>query len=127
MAGRCASVPGATPRASARIPTASCSTTSQAASSASRRKSASTQRWSGDVRMDTATMKEYVQFAADMGFPYQLVDWQWYGPFARPAADLTRVNPNLDFDELRRFAKERHVRLIVWLHSADVDRALRAG
>lgn len=83
--------------------------------------------WSGDVKMDTATMNEYVQFAADMDFPYQLVDWQWYGSFAKPDSDITHVNPHLDMEELRRFAKERGVRLLVWLHSADVDRKLRAG
>jgi alpha-glucosidase len=31
---------------------------------------------SGDVQMNTATLKEYIQLAADMGWPYQLIDWQ---------------------------------------------------
>ncbi len=78
--------------------------------------------WSGDVQMDTATMKEYIQLAADMGWPYQLVDWQWYGPFNTPGSDITKVNPALDMDELRRFAKEKGVRLWVWLYWTDADR-----
>jgi alpha-glucosidase len=83
--------------------------------------------WSGDVKMDTPTEKEYIQFAADMGIPYQLVDWQWYGSFGAPTSDITHVNPDVDMPELLRFAKERNVRLFVWLHSADVDRYLKAG
>jgi alpha-glucosidase len=78
--------------------------------------------WSGDVQMDTATIKQYIQLASDMGWPYQLIDWQWYGPFNKPEADITHVNPKLDMDEVRRFAKEKRVRLWVWLHCADVDR-----
>ena len=83
--------------------------------------------WSGDVKMDTPTQKQYIQFAADMGFPYQLVDWQWYGQFATPTSDITSINPNVDMPELLRFAAERHVRLFVWLHSSDVDRFLKSG
>ena len=78
--------------------------------------------WSGDVKMDTDTIKEYIQLAADMGWPYQLIDWQWYGPFNKPNADITKVNPALDMDEVRRFAAEKNVRLWLWLHWADVDR-----
>ena len=55
--------------------------------------------------MDTATLKEYVQLASDMGWPYQLVDWQWYGPYDKPTAVITNLNPAVDMEELRRFAK----------------------
>ncbi len=78
--------------------------------------------WSGDVKMDTATLKEYVQLAADMGWPYQLVDWQWYGPYDKPDASITNINPAVDLEELRRFAKEKGVRLWLWLYWTDVDR-----
>ena len=78
--------------------------------------------WSGDVKMDTATLKEYIQLAADMGWPYQLIDWQWYGPFNKPDADITKINPAVDMDEVRRFAAEKSVRLWLWLYWADADR-----
>ena len=78
--------------------------------------------WSGDVQMDTATLKQYIQLAADMGWPYQLVDWQWYGPFNKPDADITTVNPAVDMDEVRRFAKEKNVRLWLWLYWTDANR-----
>ncbi len=83
--------------------------------------------WSGDVKMDNETEKRFIQFASDMDFPYQLVDWQWYGPFNKPEADITRPAPQLNFPELLQFAKSRRVRLWLWLHSGDVNRALRVG
>lgn len=83
--------------------------------------------WSGDVKMDNETEKRFIQFASDMGFPYQLVDWQWYGPFNKPEADITRPASQLNFPELLQFAKSRHVRLWLWLHSSDVNRALQVG
>lgn len=78
--------------------------------------------WSGDVKMDTATVKEYIQLAADMGWPYQLIDWQWYGDFDKPEADITKINPAVDMAEVLRFAKEKGVRCWLWLYWTDVER-----
>ena len=78
--------------------------------------------WTGGVKMNTATVKEYIQLAADMGWPYQLIDWQWYGPFAKPTSDINKVSRGLDMQELLRFAKERNVRLWLWMHWADLLR-----
>jgi alpha-glucosidase len=78
--------------------------------------------WTGDTIMDTATIESYIQLAADMGWPYQLIDWQWYGTPDKPEADITHVIPALDMDAVRKFAKEHNVRLWLWLHSNDVDR-----
>ncbi|MDB6168217.1 MAG: hypothetical protein JWM88_1081 [Verrucomicrobia bacterium] len=78
--------------------------------------------WSGGVQMDTATIKSYIQLAADMGWPYQLIDWHWYEPISRPSGDITKVAPELDLPEVRRFAREKNVRLWLWLHWEDVDR-----
>jgi alpha-glucosidase len=51
-----------------------------------------------------------------------LVDWQWYGPFNKPEADITRTAPQIDMPELLAYAKERGVRLWLWLYSSDVTR-----
>jgi alpha-glucosidase len=72
--------------------------------------------------MDTATLKQYIQLAADMGWPYQLIDWHWYGEPKRADSDITKVDPAVDMDEVRRFAAERHVRLWLWLHWTDAER-----
>jgi alpha-glucosidase len=78
--------------------------------------------WTGGTVMDTATIKQYIQLAADMGWPYQLIDWGWYGESNKPEADVTKVVDSLDMDEVRRFAQEKGVRLWLWLHWTDVDR-----
>lgn len=78
--------------------------------------------WSGDTQMDTATIKQYIQLAADMGWPYQLIDWYWYGKPNTPGADITRVNPAVDMDEVRNFAAQNHVRLWLWLYWSDANR-----
>jgi alpha-glucosidase len=78
--------------------------------------------WSGEVKMDTETLKKYILFASDMGFPYQLIDWQWYGPFNQPNSDITKVNPAVDMPEVLRFAKEKNVRCWLWLYNTDAER-----
>ncbi|HVU16937.1 MAG TPA: glycoside hydrolase family 97 protein [Candidatus Didemnitutus sp.] len=78
--------------------------------------------WSGDTKADTATIKQYIAFAGEMGWPYQLVDWHWYGEPAKPDADITKVDPAIDMPELLKFAQARGVRLWLWLHWTDADR-----
>jgi len=80
--------------------------------------------WSGEVKMDMATNREYIEFAAEMGFPYQLVDWQWYGDFNQAKADITRSAPQMNIPQLVEFAAKRKVRLWVWLYWTDADRKM---
>jgi|CZKI01.1.fsa_nt_gi alpha-glucosidase len=78
--------------------------------------------WSGIGRMDTGTMKDFIQFAAEMGWPYQLVDGGWYAGTQSPGSDITRPAPDVDMGELLRFAAQSKVRLWVWLYWSDVDK-----
>ncbi|MGN6177880.1 MAG: glycoside hydrolase family 97 N-terminal domain-containing protein, partial [Mucilaginibacter sp.] len=78
--------------------------------------------WSGGTIMTTAVIKQYIQLAADMHWPYQLIDWQWYHAFNTPDADITEVNPALNMNEVLNFAKQKGVRLWVWLYWKDVDK-----
>ncbi len=73
-------------------------------------------------RGDTRSNKEYIDFAAEMGFPYQLIDWYWYEPMNNPKADLTKPAAHVDIPGLIAYAREHHVRLLVWLDSHDVER-----
>ena len=96
--------------------------------------------WSGpylpnttfEVGMNTPTMKAFVDLAAEMGWKYVLVDEGWYGPaFApgavattwekHPTSDITTAIPNLDLQELIRYADEKGVRVVLWLHWGHVD------
>ncbi len=93
--------------------------------------------WSGDWAtgvdftpgMNTATLKHYIEFASDSGFPYMLIDagWALSTPGAKPGdyadpADITRYNPTVDIPELLRYAKEKHVRIWLWSHWTSVDK-----
>lgn len=83
--------------------------------------------WSADVKMDNDTNKRFITFASEMGFPYQLIDWQWYGPYDVPTAKITQPAPQIDMPGLLQFAADHHVREWVWIHSGDVTRAKDAG
>ncbi|MDO6430286.1 glycoside hydrolase family 97 protein [Flavitalea sp. BT771] len=78
--------------------------------------------WSGEVKMDMPTIRQYIDLAASQGWPYMLVDWQWYGAFNDPRADITRTAPQLDMPALLAYAASKHVRLWLWLYSSDVNR-----
>lgn len=78
--------------------------------------------WSGEVKMEMPVIKQYIDFASKMGWPYMLVDWQWYGKFNTPTADITKWAPQIDMPEIIRYAKSQNVRIIVWLYSSDVNR-----
>jgi alpha-glucosidase len=73
-------------------------------------------------RGDTRSHQEYIEFAAEMGFPYQLIDWFWYEPMNNPKADLTKPAAHVDIPGLIAFARERHVRLLLWIDSRDLER-----
>ncbi len=79
--------------------------------------------WSGEVKMDNETNKKYIDLASEMGWPYQLIDWQWYGVFNKPEADITKVAPQLDMPGILAYAKSKNVKCWVWLYFSDVNRA----
>ena len=92
--------------------------------------------WSGEAApsvsfkpgMNTATMKHYIDFASESGFPYMLIDAGWslanrkspedYGA----DADITRTRPEIDMPELLRYAQEKSVRLWLWSNWKSVDK-----
>lgn len=79
---------------------------------------------------NTETMKYFIDFAAGMGWQYQLVDWHWYGPPFKSDgsfnldADITKMNPDIDIPELVAYAGERNIRLILWLLWPNVDKQM---
>ena len=80
--------------------------------------------WSGGVQMNTATIKEYIDLAAEMGWKYQLIDWQWYGQYNEPDADVTTVNPDVDMPDVLQYARDKGVKCWLWLYWSDIDRQL---
>jgi alpha-glucosidase len=78
--------------------------------------------WSGEVKMEMPVIKQYIDLASEMGWPYMLVDWQWYGKFNSPDADITKWAPQISMPEIIEYAKSKNVKIIIWLYSSDVNR-----
>lgn len=78
--------------------------------------------WHGEQKMETAVIKEYIDLAAAMGWPYQLIDWHWYGDPEAPDANVFHVNPAIDLPEIRRYAAEKGVKLWVWLRWNHIEK-----
>lgn len=78
--------------------------------------------WSGEVKMEMPVIKQYIDLASEMGWPYMLVDWQWYGKFNSPEADITKWAPQINIPEIIEYAGSKNVKIIVWLYSSDVNR-----
>ena len=76
--------------------------------------------------MDDRTMKYFIDFAAEYGLEYMLVDAGWYGSLqgshndyeflSQPQFNLTQSIPEIDIPELVRYANSKGVDIIVWLH-----------
>jgi alpha-glucosidase len=78
--------------------------------------------WSGEVKMDMPTIKKYIDLASAQHWPYMLIDWQWYGAFNKPEADITQPAPQLNMPEILAYAKAKKVKCWLWLYSSDVNR-----
>ena len=71
--------------------------------------------------VNTATMKHYIDFCAEQGIAYHSLDGldiAWYGGPIHPngPTDITTAAPSIDLPELLRYAKQKGVRLRLWLH-----------
>ena len=63
-----------------------------------------------EAGVNTATYKAYIDFAADYGLAYIILDEGWY-----PLGDLLTVVPEIDMPELLRYGRARGVGLILWV------------
>ncbi len=78
--------------------------------------------WSGSVGPDgkasfsTATMKYYVDFAAQSGLPYMLIDAGWSPPY-----DILKMNGKVDVPEVVRYAAAKNVKVWIWMMAKAVD------
>jgi alpha-glucosidase len=76
--------------------------------------------WNGDIGPDgqsaytTKNMEYYVDFAAESGFPYMMLDAGWSG------RDITQMRGNVDVPELVRYAAKKNVKVWIWLYSKSV-------
>jgi alpha-glucosidase len=72
--------------------------------------------------LNTATARHYIDFCAEYGIPYHtldgLGDTAWYGGPIVPyeGADITQGAEGLDLQEVLAYARQKGVRLRLWLH-----------
>ncbi|HEX5411792.1 MAG TPA: glycoside hydrolase family 97 protein [Terriglobia bacterium] len=69
--------------------------------------------------MNTATMEHYIDFASKSHFAYMLIDAGW-----SPEDDITRTVPSIDMPAITAYAKERGVRILLWMQWKAVDKQM---
>jgi alpha-glucosidase len=87
--------------------------------------------WSGTVAkgvnfktgMNSATMKHYVDFAAEHRLEYLVIDAGWYTG-SDTEGDITKMVSAIDIPEIVAYGRSRKVGIILWLHWMPVDRQL---
>ena len=60
--------------------------------------------------VNTQTYKYYIDFAAKYGIPYIIMDEGWY-----KLGNVLDVVPEVNMEELSAYAKEKNVRIILWV------------
>jgi alpha-glucosidase len=63
-----------------------------------------------ETGVNTATYEYFIDFAADHGIDYIILDEGWSVP-----ADLSDINPDVDLDAILAFGRERGVGIILWV------------
>lgn len=75
--------------------------------------------------MNTATMKHYVDFAAESKLEYMLIDDGWAAPGEGNApSDITKTIPQIDMPEILRYAKSKSVGVWLWADWRSIDRQM---
>ncbi|HZL09760.1 MAG TPA: glycoside hydrolase family 97 protein [Prolixibacteraceae bacterium] len=67
--------------------------------------------------INTATYKYYVDFASKFSIPYIILDEGW----AINTRDPFNANPDLNLPELIKYAKDKNVKLVLWLSWLTVE------
>jgi alpha-glucosidase len=66
--------------------------------------------------MNNETFRHFIDFAAEFGLEYVLIDAGWYGDHRDGGADITQAIPEMDLPGLAAYAKGKNVGLLVWLN-----------
>ncbi|MFO1225740.1 glycoside hydrolase family 97 protein [Roseateles sp.] len=82
--------------------------------------------WSGPLagmKPDMAAYRRFIDFAAEAGLPYYLIDagWAWASNYndvwvAKPETDITRPAEGIDVEELVRYGEAKGVGILLWAH-----------
>ena len=72
-----------------------------------------------EAGINTDTYKYYIDFASAFGIEYVVLDEGWSGKL-----DIMQVNPDIDLEELCRYAASRNVDLVLWAVCYVLDKDL---
>ena len=75
------------------------------------------------VGVNTDTYKYYIDFAADYGIEYLLIDEGW----CADSSDVFSENPNVDIQEIVDYGKKKNVRVLLWVLWNGLDKDLDAA
>jgi alpha-glucosidase len=70
--------------------------------------------------INTDTYKYYINFAGRNHIPYIIMDEGWY-----QLGDLTKVNPEINMQELIQYARQRNVAIILWCSWLTLDHQMK--
>ncbi len=82
--------------------------------------------WNGDLGPDnkpaytTENMKHYIDFSAEAGLPYFMLDAGWSS-----IEDITKLRGPVDVPELVRYGATKKVKVWIWLYSTSVMRQMK--
>ena len=94
--------------------------------------------WSGGVvsgveqpGMNDASMMRFIDFAAEAGLQYMMIDAGWYvtgdDGEGGAAADVTRSIPEIDLPMLVEYGQRRNIGIFVWVHWKALDARMDAA
>jgi alpha-glucosidase len=69
--------------------------------------------------INTATYKYYIDFAKRFGFDQVMLDAGW-----SDVKDLFKINPDIDMEELVKYASQKNIRLMLWTLCSTLDKQL---
>jgi len=73
----------------------------------------------GERDFSTEGMKHYIDFAAESGLEYMVIDAGWAAK-----DDITKMNGRIDIPLLVEYAKKKNVGIWIWIHFLDAVRQL---
>jgi len=82
--------------------------------------------WNGDLGPDgkaaftTENMKRFIDFSAESGFPYFMLDAGWSAE-----GDITKMRGPVDVPELVHYGATKNVKVWIWLYSTSVMRQMK--
>lgn len=71
-------------------------------------------------RGNTQSHKDFIDFAAEMKWPYMLVDWFWYDQESPDPETAIKPQGHINMPELMAYAKSKGVKLILWVNSKNI-------